>query len=195
MAVNCILRAAAMKLKVCPLQSLARGHLLKCSTTASSSQFYHTSTLQPLLCPREKMAKQNDLCVTPLLSQSGIILQNVKQFSLSAKQMAAHGHDHTKLWTAEKVLSVSLLGIIPTAFLIPSPFMDYLLAISVVMHNHWGIEAVVVDYVRPKMFGNVIPKVALGAVYVMSITTLAGLFYFVTSDVGIVVAIKQLWQL
>ena len=51
--------------------------------------------------------------------------------------MAAHGHDHTKLWTAEKVLSAGLLGIIPTAFLIPSQFMDYLLAISVVMHNHW----------------------------------------------------------
>ena len=83
------------------------------------------------------MAKQNDLCVAPLLSQSGIILKNVKQFSLSAKQMAAPGHDHTKLWTAEKVLSASLLGIIPTAFLIPSQFMDYLLAISVVMHNHW----------------------------------------------------------
>jgi len=122
---------------VCPLQSLARGHLLKCSTAAGSSQFYHTCTSQPLLSPREKMTRQNDLCVTPLLSQSGTILKNVKQFSLSAKQMASHGHDHAKLWTAEKVLSVSLLGIIPTAFLIPSQFMDYLLAISVVMHNHW----------------------------------------------------------
>lgn len=122
---------------VCPLQSLAKGHLLKCSTIAGSSQFYHTCTLQPLLSPQEKMAKQNDLCVTPLLSQSGVILQNVKQFSLSAKQMAAHGHDHAKLWTAEKVLSAGLLGIIPAAFLIPSQFMDYLLAVSIVMHNHW----------------------------------------------------------
>lgn len=109
--------------------------------------------------------------------------------------MAAHGHDHTKLWTAEKVLSISLLGIVPTAFLIPSQFMDYLLAVSVVMHNHWGIEAVVVDYVRPIIFGNVIPKVALGALYAVSIATLAGLFFFITNDVGIVVAIKQLWQL
>jgi succinate dehydrogenase (ubiquinone) membrane anchor subunit len=51
------------------------------------------------------------------------------------------------------------------------------------------------DYVRPVLFGNVIPKIALGAVYVLSITTLAGLFFFITNDVGIVVAIKQLWQL
>jgi succinate dehydrogenase (ubiquinone) membrane anchor subunit len=52
-----------------------------------------------------------------------------------------------------------------------------------------------VDYVRPKLVGNVISKIALGSVYVLSITTLAGLFYFATNDVGIVVAIKQLWQL
>jgi succinate dehydrogenase (ubiquinone) membrane anchor subunit len=83
------------------------------------------------------MAKQNNLCVTPSVSQSGVIVQNVKPFSLSAKQMAGHGHDHSKLWTAEKVLSASLLGIIPAAFVIPSQFMDYLLAISIVMHNHW----------------------------------------------------------
>jgi succinate dehydrogenase (ubiquinone) membrane anchor subunit len=63
--------------------------------------------------------------------------QNVKQFSLSAKQMAGQGHDHTKLWTAEKALSASLLGIIPAAFLVPSQFMDYLLAVAIVMHNHW----------------------------------------------------------
>jgi succinate dehydrogenase (ubiquinone) membrane anchor subunit len=63
--------------------------------------------------------------------------QNVKQFSLSAKQMAGQGHDHTKLWTAEKALSAGLLGIIPAAFLVPSQFMDYLLAVAIVMHNHW----------------------------------------------------------
>jgi succinate dehydrogenase (ubiquinone) membrane anchor subunit len=45
------------------------------------------------------------------------------------------------------------------------------------------------------MFGNVIPKVALGAVYVVSIATLAGLFFFITNDVGIVAAIKQFWKL
>ncbi|PNF22807.1 Succinate dehydrogenase [ubiquinone] cytochrome b small subunit, mitochondrial [Cryptotermes secundus] len=109
--------------------------------------------------------------------------------------MASQGHDHTKLWAAEKVLSVSLLGIVPLAFLIPSQFMDYLLAVTVVMHNHWGIEAIVMDYVRPVIFGNVIPKIALGAVYLLSIVTLAGLLFFITNDVGIVLAIKQFWKL
>jgi succinate dehydrogenase (ubiquinone) membrane anchor subunit len=65
------------------------------------------------------------------------MVQNARQFSLSAKQMAHHGHDHSKLWTAEKALSACLMGIVPAAFLVPSQFMDYLLAIAVVMHSHW----------------------------------------------------------
>jgi succinate dehydrogenase (ubiquinone) membrane anchor subunit len=51
------------------------------------------------------------------------------------------------------------------------------------------------DYVRPTIFGNIIPKIALGAVYLLSIATLAGLLFFITNDVGIVLAIKQFWKL
>jgi succinate dehydrogenase (ubiquinone) membrane anchor subunit len=58
-----------------------------------------------------------------------------------------------------------------------------------------GIEAVVIDYVRPIVFGSVISKLALGAVYLLSIVTLAGLLFFITNDVGIVLAIKQFWKL
>jgi succinate dehydrogenase (ubiquinone) membrane anchor subunit len=52
-----------------------------------------------------------------------------------------------------------------------------------------------VDYVRPIVFGNVIPKIALGALYLLSVVTLAGLLLFITNDVGIVLAIKQFWKL
>lgn len=192
MALSCILRGVSMKLKLCPLQSLTRGHVLKCSTVTGSSHFHQTFSLQQPLYFQKEMTKQNISCAAP---PHALMVQNVKQFSLSAKQMASQGHDHTKLWAAEKVLSVSLLGIVPLAFLIPSQFMDYLLAVTVVMHNHWGIEAIVVDYVRPVIFGNVIPKIALGAVYLLSIVTLAGLLFFITNDVGIVLAIKQFWKL
>lgn len=58
-----------------------------------------------------------------------------------------------------------------------------------------GIEAIVVDYVRPSVFGNTIPKLALGAVYGLSALTLGGLFYFIYADVGLVTAIKMLWKL
>lgn len=58
-----------------------------------------------------------------------------------------------------------------------------------------GIEAIVVDYVRPSIFGPVIPKIAVGMVYALSALTLGGLFYFNYSDVGLVQAIKMLWKL
>jgi CybS, succinate dehydrogenase cytochrome B small subunit len=47
------------------------------------------------------------------------------------------GGDHVTLWTIERALSLGLLGIIPAAFIMPSPAMDYLLAVSLVMHSHW----------------------------------------------------------
>lgn len=58
-----------------------------------------------------------------------------------------------------------------------------------------GIEAIVVDYVRPSIFGKVIPKLAVGAVYALSFFTLGGLCYFIYTDVGIINAVKLLWKL
>lgn len=58
-----------------------------------------------------------------------------------------------------------------------------------------GIEAIVVDYVRPSVFGAVIPKLAVAAVYGLSAMTLGGLMYFIYADVGLVTAIKMLWRL
>ncbi|XP_069672270.1 succinate dehydrogenase [ubiquinone] cytochrome b small subunit, mitochondrial [Periplaneta americana] len=193
MALNCFLRSASLKLKVCPLQSFTRSQLLRCSTISTNYQFHHTSTSQSPINSHRNMVKQSILAVRPP-HQPDSLMQNA-QFSVSAKRMAEHGHDHTKLWTAEKALAVGLLGIVPSAFIFPSQFMDYLLAVAIVTHNHWGIEAIVLDYVRPILFGNVIPKIAIGAVYVMSVAVLAGLFLFITNDVGIVNAIKQFWKL
>lgn len=58
-----------------------------------------------------------------------------------------------------------------------------------------GIEAVVIDYVRPIIFGNTIPKIAVGLMYVLSIATLAGLMNFIFNDVGIANGIQLLWKL
>jgi succinate dehydrogenase (ubiquinone) membrane anchor subunit len=49
------------------------------------------------------------------------------------------GHDHVKLWTAERALSLGLLGMIPAAFVAPNPALDYALAIAIVMHSHWYV--------------------------------------------------------
>ena len=60
-----------------------------------------------------------------------------------------------------------------------------------------GIEAIVVDYVRPSLFGGstVIPNIAQALVWALSVFTLGGLYYFNYTDVGLVNAIKMLWQI
>ena len=58
-----------------------------------------------------------------------------------------------------------------------------------------GLEAIVVDYIRPSLFGGstLIPNMAQSAVWILSLATLAGLYYFNYTDVGIVNAMKMFW--
>lgn len=60
-----------------------------------------------------------------------------------------------------------------------------------------GVEAIVVDYIRPSLFNGstVIPNIAQGLVWLLSALTLGGLYYFNYTDVGIVNAIKMLWKI
>jgi succinate dehydrogenase (ubiquinone) membrane anchor subunit len=88
-----------------------------------------------------------------------------------------------------------MVPLLPITFLVPNAPLEALLAFCLTLHSHWGIEAIVIDYVRPSVFGSVIPKLALGAVYGLSALTLGGLLYFIYSDVGMVTAIKMLWKL
>lgn len=51
------------------------------------------------------------------------------------------------------------------------------------------------DYVRPILFGNVVPKVAHGILLLLSMATLGGLLYFVYNDIGIAKGIRKLWAI
>jgi len=129
-----------------------------------------------------------------------VLHQPAKAFSVSPVSAAAPeieqaGHDHVMHWNAERILSVVLLGSIPAAIAFPSSSLEYILALSLTVHSHWGVESIVCDYVRPAWFGNVIPKIALVSVYCLSALTLGGLCYFIYTDVGIINAVKMLWKL
>ena len=104
--------------------------------------------------------------------------------------------DHVKLWTAEKVVSaVAVPGLI-LPFVYTTPLTDALFCTLFVMHAHWGIEAIVVDYVRPVLFGgsHTIPNLCVAAVWGLSAFALGALYYFNYTDVGVVNAIKMLWK-
>lgn len=109
--------------------------------------------------------------------------------------MSAAGGSHSGLWTAERALSLALLGLAPAALAYPSQTLDTLLAVSIVMHGHWGLEACVTDYIRPVIFGEAIPKISHGLLILVSATTLGGLLYFIYTDIGIANAIRKLWAI
>ncbi|RWS15846.1 succinate dehydrogenase [ubiquinone] cytochrome b small subunit: mitochondrial-like protein [Dinothrombium tinctorium] len=141
------------------------------------------------------LAKQNlrnvsALCATRKAQNS--LLSKAIPVSTILSKYTSSDHSHSKLWTAERVLSAALIAVMPASFFVPLPAMDYLFALSVIVHIHWGMEAIVVDYIRPSVFGNVIPKVSLAALYLLSILALGGLFYFNYSDVGVTQAIRMM---
>lgn len=113
---------------------------------------------------------------------------------MSPVRQSASGN-HVALWQAERVLSVGLLGLVPVSFLINSPATEYLTALAIVMHFHWGIEAIVTDYVREALFGKVIPKAAHGLLLLFSAATLAGLFTMAYKDQGLTKVVKKIWAI
>lgn len=133
------------------------------------------------------------LCLTqsrPLVSPLALRAVSVSR-PLRSSELA---EDHVKHWNAERLLSLGLLGIVPAAFAFPSPALDYALALSVVVHTHWGMEAIAADYARPKRCGVFLSKAAIGVNYFLSAFMLGALFYFNYSDVGLVEAVKMLWR-
>uniref|UniRef100_A0A182INE2 Succinate dehydrogenase [ubiquinone] cytochrome b small subunit n=1 Tax=Anopheles atroparvus TaxID=41427 RepID=A0A182INE2_ANOAO len=116
----------------------------------------------------------------------------MQRFAFSPVRYSSGG-SHVTLWSAERALSLALLGVIPVGLTFPSLVGDTLMAVSVVMHQHWGLEAIVTDYIRPILFGTTVPKLAHGLLLVVSAVTLGGLLYFNYSDIGIAGCVRKIW--
>jgi len=116
-------------------------------------------------------------------------------FSTSAQNRSSG--DHVRMWTAERLVSLAQVPAILVPFALTTPLTDALFCTLAVLHSHWGIEAIVVDYIRPSLFNGstVIPNIAVGLVWALSAFTLGALYYFAYTDVGIVNSIKMLWKL
>ncbi|XP_017845276.1 succinate dehydrogenase [ubiquinone] cytochrome b small subunit, mitochondrial [Drosophila busckii] len=170
--------------------------VLRDAARRNAANLVKSSRLTPLKAYSTIVANtERQVLAKPLALVKNVAPVVVRNISASAPKMAAAGGNHTTLWTVERVVSAALLGVIPGAFIFPSQVMDALLAISVVIHNYWGIEALVVDYMRPSVVGNVLPKLAHGALILISMAALGGLFYYIKNDVGLVNGIKRFWAI
>ncbi|KAG8434466.1 hypothetical protein GDO86_012733 [Hymenochirus boettgeri] len=114
----------------------------------------------------------------------------IAQIHTSPNQHAASKTASTH-WTSERILSATLLGLLPAAYMYPGAVMDYSLAAALTLHGHWGLGQVVTDYVH----GDTKTKMANASLYALSAVTFAGLCYFNYHDVGICKAVAMLWSL
>jgi len=132
-----------------------------------------------------------------LLAAAPAVNSSQRKTELSTTAVRASGGDHVKLWTAERAVSALIIPGFIGPFLYTTPATDALLCTLSVLHSHWGVEAIVVDYIRPSLFGgsNVIPNLAQALVWALSAFTLGALYYFNYTDIGVVNAIKMLWKL
>jgi len=117
--------------------------------------------------------------------------------SFSTTLVKKSSGDHVRMWTAERIVSLAQIPICIVPFMHTTPFTDAMFCTLAILHSHWGIEAIVVDYIRPALFNGstVIPNIAVGLVWALSAFTLGALYYFNYTDVGVINAIKMLWRL
>ncbi|XP_033325067.2 succinate dehydrogenase, subunit D [Megalopta genalis] len=115
--------------------------------------------------------------------------------ALQQSRNAATTGDHVRLWVIERVVSVALPIIIPAALIMENSILDAVMSILVVMHAHWGLEAVIVDYARPIVVGPVLPKVLHIALILLSAGTLAGLLVLIHNGPGVSTAVKNFWAI
>merc|ERR1712241_76996 len=148
---------------------------------------------QALRCGLQKFNKNQALIK---ISRTSSVCSTLVPSQFLATTSAQRSGDHVKLWTAERFVSLAQIPLI-LPFVWTNFVTDVAFCTLAVLHSHWGVEAIVVDYIRPSLFGGstTIPNICQGLVWALSGVTLGGLIYFAYTDVGIINAIKMLWKL
>jgi succinate dehydrogenase hydrophobic anchor subunit len=102
-----------------------------------------------------------------------------------------HGSYH---WLLERALNVSLVGLIPAAFMVSHPGIDYALGVVLPLHCHLGLMQVITDYV-PKHKFPIIHRVTSNGLRLTTLLTLYGLYLLNSQDIGITATVAKLWFL
>merc|ERR1719319_2102338 len=88
----------------------------------------------------------------------------------------------------EKGVSALLVPGIIVPFLYTTPITDGIFCAMMTLHSYWHTEAMVVDYIRPKLFGGntFIPNLCRALCFALHAFILGALFYYNYTDIGII---------
>ncbi|XP_018056907.1 PREDICTED: succinate dehydrogenase [ubiquinone] cytochrome b small subunit, mitochondrial [Atta colombica] len=174
--------------KIRQLETLIKpGGLLvrNCNPTQFPKSTSSLANLNRSVIPNASNPKRNIL--SKLSVQSTVSM-------IQTRMASVHG-DHVRMWVIERIVSASFLIIIPAAIILENKFIDVVQAIAVVIHTHWGLEAIILDYARPIVVGTLVPKLAFLMLNILSAATLAGLFVMIYNGPGITKTIKNGWAI
>jgi succinate dehydrogenase (ubiquinone) membrane anchor subunit len=104
----------------------------------------------------------------------------------------AHGSYH---WTFERLIALGLVPLTVAPFAAGSlnPVLDAILASTLLIHAHLGMQAIIIDYVPRKRFPTARKLVHWALNLATAIVGLA-LYEFETTDVGLTEAAKRIWK-
>lgn len=65
----------------------------------------------------------------------------------------------------------------------------------ILLLHYRGLKSVVTDYIRPVVFGKIVPPIAQGLLLAVMVLTAAGLFQLIQNDIGVAKAVKRMWAI
>jgi len=156
-----------------------------CAKIAQNSQLARTSLLQV-----GRASNRQNIARVAVTRTDGV--NNL--FSTSPTAMSG---DHSKVWSMEKGVSLALVPGIIVPFIYTTPVTDGIFCAMMTLHSFWHTEAMVVDYIRPKLFGGnpLIPNICRALCFALHAFILGALFYYNYTDIGIINTIKMFWKL
>ncbi|XP_026332939.1 succinate dehydrogenase [ubiquinone] cytochrome b small subunit, mitochondrial isoform X2 [Hyposmocoma kahamanoa] len=158
------------------------------------SQHVRRLALQPALAQRTLTNTLPASCISLKESKNTPTLNAVREFKTTPVHCAAeHAHDHSRLWVIERAVTAVMLGAIPAALIMPNKILDSVVAILITAHSFWGLEAMVVEYLRVLVVGEVVPKIAMAIVYILMVLQLGGLFYLIFNGGGMANSFWKMW--
>ncbi|XP_039283932.1 succinate dehydrogenase [ubiquinone] cytochrome b small subunit A, mitochondrial-like isoform X2 [Nilaparvata lugens] len=139
----------------------------------------------------QSILKPNSILIKKLDTSSENTLRN---FSTSESRFAsAAGKYHVHLWTFERILSFSLLGLIPSIFFFESKELESAMATCVSLHAYLGMDSILTDYAATR--GTIKAKITKGISILLGVAMLAGLLNIIHNDIGLAELLRMIWRL
>ncbi|KAL4231485.1 hypothetical protein ACF0H5_009063 [Mactra antiquata] len=165
---------------------MASAALLRCCSRGSQAIFRSNLTSRLVIRPD---VSSKTFSVTPVSSGALDYFRARRGPFTPEEKQGKHVMFSSTHWKIERVLAVSMLGIMPAALFVQGPIMDFVLTTSVFMHSFWAFDHVLSDYLQ-----KFIPFIHY-IWWAISIVAFAGLMNFNYNDVGVCKAISMLWKL